>query len=204
MTTGEIAWMIAQEENLDLDLHVIPVSGWRRDLYQDQTDITWVNPSPNMRSLTEAILYPGIGLLEFMNLSVGRGTDTPFEVMGAPYLDAKALKTHLKTYQLPGITFEVIDFTPTASKFKDSLCHGLRFKLTDRTSYQSIDTGLAIAIYLAKNHAEEAKFDLFQKLLVHPKTYALVKSGATLSEIHLSWKEALDEFKTRRKAFLLY
>ena len=79
MTAGEIAYMIRREQKLDLDLHVIPLSGWRRQLYQDETDLSWVNPSPNMRSLTEAILYPGIGLLEFMNLSVGRGTKTPFE-----------------------------------------------------------------------------------------------------------------------------
>lgn len=204
MTAGELACMIQSEQNLDLDLHVIPLSGWRRHLYQDQTDLPWVNPSPNMRSLTEAILYPGIGLLEFMNLSVGRGTETPFELIGAPYLDAEALKEHLQTYTLPGIRFETITFTPEISVFKDTECRGIRFTLTDRERYRSVDTGLAIAIYLAEHHAEEAKFENFHRLLKHPRTFDLVKAGASLAEIRASWSEALADFKKRRQSCLLY
>ncbi len=204
MTAGELALMIRNEKAMNLDLQVIPLSGWRRPLYQDQTDLEWVNPSPNMRSLTAAILYPGVGLLEFMNLSVGRGTDTPFEWIGAPYLDAGALKKHLDAYQLPGIHFKPVTFTPDASVFENTLCQGIRFILTNRETYRSIDTGLAIAIYLAEHHAEEAQFDRFQRLLVHPKTFELVKSGASLEEIHASWKSARDAFARRRENCLLY
>ncbi len=204
MTAGEIAYMIRREQKLDLDLHVIPLSGWRRQLYQDETDLKWVNPSPNMRNLTEAILYPGIGLLEFMNLSVGRGTKTPFEHIGAPYLDAKALKKHLQSYQLPGITFKTTTFTPTGSVFQGQRCQGIQFTLTDRSKYRSLDTGLAIASYLAKHHAKEVRFERFAKLLVHPETFKLVQSGAPLDKIHASWQKARESFATRRAACLLY
>ena len=204
MTVGELAILMKRELKLNLDFHVVPVEGWRRGLYQDDTDLEWINPSPNMRNLTEAILYPGIGLLEFMKLSVGRGTETPFEVIGAPYLDAKALIKHLETYKLPGITFEAIAYTPTASKFKGQVCHGLRFTVTDRTAYRSVNTGLAIATYIAKHHAEVADFPKFQKLLGHPKTYELVKAGASLKEIHQAWKQARDSFDKRRASCLLY
>lgn len=204
MTVGELAILMKRELKLDLDLHVVPVEGWRRELYQDNTDLTWINPSPNMRNLTEAVLYPGIGLLEFMKLSVGRGTETPFEVIGAPYLDSVALIKYLETYKLPGITFEAIDYTPTASKFKGELCHGLRFTITDRTAYRSVDTGLAIATYIAKHHAQVADFSKFKKLLVHPKTYELVKAGAPLTEIHKAWAAARHSFEERRASCLLY
>ena len=204
MTVGELALLIKRDLDLDLDLHVVPVSGWRRHFYQSDTDLAWIDPSPNMRSLTEAILYPGIGMLEFMNLSVGRGTETPFEVIGAPYLDAEALKKHMDEYKLPGIVFAIESYTPTASKFEGKECHGLRFTITDRNAYQSVDTGLAIAIYLAKHHADEAEFGKFQKLLVHPETFDLVKSGASLAEIQASWESARDGFAKRRAAALLY
>ena len=204
MTAGEIAYMIHREQQLDLDLHVIPLLGWRRYLYQDQTDIPWTHPSPNMRSLTAATLYPGIGLLEFMNLSVGRGTETPFEWVGAPYLNARALQKHLENYHLPGITFETVTFTPTGSIFAGTPCHGIRLTLTDRSAYRSIDTGLAIAIYLARYHAEEACFERFRKLLAHPQTFDLVKAGASLSRIKTTWRRDRLAFAARRKACLLY
>ncbi len=204
MTVGELAILIAKEKGWDLDLQVIPVSGWRRGLYQDQTDLEWINPSPNMRSLTEAILYPGIGLLEFMKLSVGRGTETPFELVGAPYIDAEKLTAHLNAFEFPGITFATHTFTPTASVFKGEVCQGVKFTLTDRQVYRSVDTGLAIAIYLAKHHAEVANFERFQKLLVHPETFRLVKEGASLEAIKASWKDAREAFAARRASSLLY
>ena len=204
MTVGELAILMKRELKLDLDLHVVPIDGWRRALYHDDTDLAWINPSPNMRNLNEAILYPGIGLLEFMELSVGRGTDTPFEVLGAPYLDSAALIEHLKTYNFPGITLESIDYTPTASKFKGEVCHGLRFTITDRMAYRSVDTGLAIATYIAKFHAKAADFSKFQKLLGHPKTFDLVKAGAPLTKIHAAWQEARQAFEERRASCLLY
>src|SRR5690606_1441645 len=124
MTVGELALMFREEKGLDLDLQIIPVKGWRRQFYQDDTDLAWTNPSPNIRSLDAAILYPGIGLLEFMNLSVGRGTETPFELVGAPYIDGEWLAQSLNDLDLPGIAIEATEFTPDASIFKSDLCKG--------------------------------------------------------------------------------
>ncbi len=205
MTVGELALMIRAEEKLDLALRVIPVQGWRRPLYQDQTDVPWVNPSPNMRSLTEAILYPGVGLLEFMNLSVGRGTATPFELVGAPYIDATKFKKALDQLKLPGVRFEEAVFTPDKSIFKGEECRGVRILLTDRQKCRSVDLGLAMATHLAKTHTnEETKFENFKKLLVHPKTFQLVKEGASIAAIRKTWENALREFMKRRSLFLLY
>src|SRR4030095_11876285 len=116
MTVGELAKLFNEELKLGLDLQVIECEGWQRGDFFDATGLTWVNPSPNMRSLTQALLYPGIGLLETTNLSVGRGTDTPFEVIGAPFVDGKQLAAELRAQSLPGVTFVPVRFTPRASK----------------------------------------------------------------------------------------
>ncbi|HUP81928.1 MAG TPA: exo-beta-N-acetylmuramidase NamZ domain-containing protein, partial [Pirellula sp.] len=122
MTIGELARMFKQELKLELDLQVIACEGWQRSDYWDKTGLTWVNPSPNMRSLTEALLYPGVGLIETTNVSVGRGTDTPFEVVGAPWIDGRKLAKQLNERQLPGVTFVPIEFTPTSTKFTNEAC----------------------------------------------------------------------------------
>ena len=124
MTAGELAKMINAEQQIDLELTVIPIENWRRDDFYDATGLMWINPSPNMRSLNEAVLYPGIGLLETTNVSVGRGTDTPFEVIGAPWIDARRLAAHLNKSGLPGVRFVPIRFQPGASKFAGETCQG--------------------------------------------------------------------------------
>lgn len=205
MTAGELAILFKKEQGLDkLDLHVIPVEGWRRKLLQSQTDLAWINPSPNIRNLNEALVYPGVGLLEFLKLSVGRGTDSPFEVIGAPYLDGKALKAYLDTLNLPGVGFEAITFTPTASVFKGERCNGLRIQLLDAAKHRCVDTGLAIATYLAKHHAKDSDFERFKTLLLHPKTYQMVQKGESLEAIRKTWQPELDAFMKRRQRCLLY
>ena len=205
MTAGELAILFKKEQGLDkLDLHVIPVEGWRRKLLQSQTDLAWINPSPNIRNLTEALLYPGVGLLEFLKLSVGRGTASPFEVIGAPYLDGKALKTHLDTLKLPGVSFEAITFTPTASIFKGYRCGGLRIQLRDAAKHRCVDTGLAIAMYLATYHANDSDFERFKTLLLHSKTYQMMKNGGSLEAIREAWQPELEAFMERRQRCLLY
>ncbi|MDH5619044.1 MAG: DUF1343 domain-containing protein, partial [Gammaproteobacteria bacterium] len=145
MTTGELAMMFRAELGLDLDLEIVPVEGWHRHEYFDDTGLPWVNPSPNMRSLRAAILYPGIGLLETTNISVGRGTATPFELIGAPWLDAEALAIALHELALPGIAFTPVRFTPDASTFADEACQGVRFTIIDREALEPVRTGLGIA-----------------------------------------------------------
>src|SRR4029078_3049576 len=119
MTVGELALLFNDEKKLNADLQVIPLQGWPRQQFLADTGLPWTNPSPNMRSLTEATLYPGVGLLEMTNLSVGRGTDTPFEVVGAPYIDDLQLAAALNESSLQGVRFVPIRFTPNASVFKD-------------------------------------------------------------------------------------
>src|SRR5690606_31486281 len=130
MTVGELARMFNEEKAINADLHVIPLKGWDREMLFDQTMLPWTNPSPNMRSLTQAILYPGVGLLETTALSVGRGTDTPFEVIGAPYIDDLKLAAELNNADLEGVRFIPIRFTPDASVFKDKECRGVNIILT--------------------------------------------------------------------------
>ena len=141
MTIGELARMYKAEKKLDLDLVVVPVEGWRRSEYLFDTGLTWINPSPNMRSLEAAVLYPGIGLLETTNVSVGRGTDTPFEVMGAPWINERELAAAINAAAPPGVRVVPIRFTPTASKFKGEECGGVNFIITDWNEFRSLDLG---------------------------------------------------------------
>src|SRR5207253_2287461 len=141
---GEEAKMFNAERKSNADLTVIELQNWRRDLCFDQTGLPWTNPSPNMRNLVEAVLYPGIGLLESA-LSVGRGTDTPFEVVGAPYIEDVRLADDLNRAALPGVRFVPIQFTPTYSIHKGELCRGVYILLTDREACHVVDVGLLIA-----------------------------------------------------------
>ncbi|MEM7603086.1 MAG: DUF1343 domain-containing protein, partial [Verrucomicrobiota bacterium] len=203
MTVGELALLFRAEQALDLDLTIVPVTHWARSHRWDETTLPWVNPSPNMRSLTAAMLYPGIGLLEFMELSVGRGTETPFEWIGAPYVEREELLAYLQSLPLPGVSLEPASFTPEASKFVDTLCHGVRFEITNRDTFRPLDLGIAIAHYLCRHHSEEVHPQKLETLLVHPTATAL-QSGAPLPSIRPDWKGSLQQFRDRRMRFLLY
>ena len=145
MTVGELARMFAAERKLDVKLTVIPIDGWRRTDYWHDTGLAWINPSPNMRSETAAVLYPGIGLLETTNVSVGRGTDSPFEVMGAPWIDERELAERVNRANPPGVRVVPIRFTPTSSKFAGESCGGLNFVITDWDAFRSFELGLIVA-----------------------------------------------------------
>ena len=203
MTAGELARMFRVEKKLDLDLTIVPVAHWKRAQRFDETGLRWVNPSPNLRSLDAALLYPGIGLLEFMNLSVGRGTETPFQQIGAPYLDASAITAYLAKQQFPGIRFEPIHFTPSANVFSGVKCHGVRFLIADRDKLRPIDTALAIAQYLMRQHPEECQPAKFNNLLVHP-SFPMIQTQASIPTIRADWADSLSAFRKRRERYLLY
>lgn len=203
MTVGELALLLRAEKKLNLDLTVIPVAHWRRSQRFDATGLPWINPSPNMRSLNAALLYPGIGLLEFMHLSVGRGTASPFEQSGAPYLDASAFAAHLAQQKLPGIRFEPVQFTPSASVFTGQVCHGVRFVITNRDRLRPIDTALAITQYLMNHHADVCLPEKFNTLLAHP-SFHLIQAQAPLPAIRTDWTDSFTAFQKRRKLYLLY
>jgi uncharacterized protein YbbC (DUF1343 family)/CubicO group peptidase (beta-lactamase class C family) len=203
MTIGELARMYNAEHNCNADLTVVALENWRRDLWLDQTGLPWTTPSPAMRNLTEAILYPGIGLLESV-LSVGRGTDTPFEVVGAPYIDELKLAEELNQAGLPGIRFVPVQFTPTYSVHKDKLCRGVYMLLTDRDACNVVDVGLQIAKTVYRLYPADFNPDKMEHLLLHPPTLEAVKADKSLQEIRATWQSDLDAFQKRRAKYLLY
>jgi len=204
MTVGELARMFNAERQLNAKLSVVPLDGWTRELWMDECGFPWVNTSPNMRSLTQAALYPGVGLLETTHLSVGRGTATPFELFGAPYIDGKKVAAELNAMGLLGVRFDPLEFTPDASKFKGEKCGGVRITLADRVSCDVINIGIAGALVLQRNYPEQFGLDRFNGLLKHPATIAAIKTDLPLAEIRKLWQPALQAFELRRQQFLLY
>jgi uncharacterized protein YbbC (DUF1343 family) len=203
MTVGELAKMYNAEQKLNAKLTVIELEGWTRDLWFDQTGLPWTNPSPNMRSLTQATLYPGIGLLESA-LSVGRGTDTPFEVIGAPYIEDTRLADELNRAGLPGVRFVPVQFTPTYSVHKGKLCRGVNILLIDRDACPVVDVGLLIAKTLHRWYPKDFEVDKIKHLLLHAPTLAAIKADQPLAEIRAGWRIANVEFADRRERYLIY
>jgi uncharacterized protein YbbC (DUF1343 family)/CubicO group peptidase (beta-lactamase class C family) len=203
MTIGELAQMFNAERQSKARLTVIPVENWKREQYLDETGLPWSHPSPNMRNLTEAILYPGVGLLESA-ISVGRGTDTPFEVAGAPYIDDVKFAEELNAQNLPGVRFVPVRFTPTTSVYKGQNCGGVFLMLTDRRSCKVVDVGITMALTLQKLYPGDFKLDKISHLLLHPATLEAIKSGKSLAEIRAGWQADLQAFQSRRAKFLLY
>ncbi len=204
LTIGELGQMMNAERKIGAKLTVIKMDGWRRPMWFDETGQTWVNPSPNMRSLTQATLYPGIGLLETTNLSVGRGTDTPFEVIGAPWLDGQKLSKYLNERGLPGVRFVPIRYKPEASVFKDEELGGVNFIITNRGNFNSVRTGIEIAAAIRKLYPTEWQVDRYLRLLVNQDILDRLKRGETPEAIERSWSADLAEFQKRRALYLLY
>ncbi len=204
LTIGEYAQMVNTERKTGADLRVIKMENWSRSMWFDQTNQTWTNPSPNMRSLTQATLYPGIGLLEYTNLSVGRGTDTPFEVIGAPWLDGQKLAAYLNERNLSGVRFVPIRYTPKASVFKGEELGGINVIITDRESFKPVRTGIEIAVALRKLYPTDWKIENYLKLLANQEIFERVKRADAPEEIERAWQTDLDEFKKRRAQFLIY
>jgi len=204
MTAGELARMFNAELKLNLDLKIIKIEGWDRNKFFDATGLPWINPSPNMRCLTQALLYPGIGLLETTNLSVGRGTDTPFEIIGAPYIDGITLAQKLNAAGLSGISFVPIRFTPESSKFKNEQCGGVNFIITNRAIFHPLKTGLELARTLRIRYPEAWETKSLNRLLSHKITYEAIRAGNAVDTIQADYKKELEDFLVRRKRYLLY
>ena len=204
MTVGELAKMYRAERDVKVDLEVIEVEGWRRGDYWDATGLTWVNPSPNMRSLTEAVLYPGMGIWETTNISVGRGTDTPFEVLGAPWIDGRQLAAELNAAGLQGVRFIPIEFTPDDSKFKNQKCGGINVTITDREKIDSVAIGVEIACTLRRLYPLDWSAKRADRLLINEEVYEAILDGANRAEIEKLYRPKLEEFLDRREEFLLY
>jgi uncharacterized protein YbbC (DUF1343 family)/CubicO group peptidase (beta-lactamase class C family) len=204
LTVGELAQLFNQQRKIGADLRVIKMDGWRRAMWFDETNLMWINPSPNMRSLTEATLYPGVGLLETTNLSVGRGTDTPFEIVGAPWIQGDKLADYLNQRGIPGVRFVPVRFTPKSSVFKDEQCGGVNIIITDRVAFRSLVTGVEMALALRHLYANDWKVDNYLRLLVNAETLERIKRGESARDIVASWNVSLQEFRRARAEILLY
>jgi uncharacterized protein YbbC (DUF1343 family)/CubicO group peptidase (beta-lactamase class C family) len=204
LTVGELARLYNAERNIGADLEVIRVEGWRRAELFDRTGLPWINPSPNMRSLTAALLYPGIGLLETTNLSVGRGTDRPFEVLGAPWLDGQRLADELRAAKLPGVRFVPTRLTPASSTHAGKLCGGVQIYLDDWERFEPLRTGITIACALRKLHGPDWQRQRYGVLLGHQQTLEALERGDGPDRIMELWRADLESFRKRRQAVLLY
>ncbi len=204
LTMGELARLFNRERKIDAALEVIPIEGWHRADLLDRTDLVWVNPSPNMRTLAAALLYPGVGLLETSNISVGRGTDRPFEIFGAPWIDARRLAAALDSAHLPGVRFVPVRFTPKSSTHAGKECGGVHIFLDDWRQFQAVPVGITIAYHLRKLYPQEWQIKGYGKLLAHPPTLEALQRGDTPEQIMKSWQTDLDRFQKARKEYLLY
>ncbi len=204
MTVGELALMYKEEKGLTLDLEVIKCEGWKRSDYFDATGLPWVNPSPNMRNLSEALLYPGIGLVEYTNVSVGRGTDRPFELFGAPWIDAVKFAAALNAARLEGVRFVPVKFTPTAAKFPKQECQGIDIIVTDRLKLKPVRMGLTIIQILRRDYPDDWKPAGLEKLLLNQQAQDALLAGKTPLEVEAANDEAMNAFLRRRQTFLLY
>ena len=204
MTPGEMALLVNAEKKLGADVRVVRMRGWTRPLWYDETGLEWINPSPNMRSLAAAVLYPGIGLLETTNLSVGRGTETPFEVIGAPWLDGRRLSEVLAAHAIPGARFSPVHFTPASSVFAGQRCGGIRFDVVDREALRSVSLGIEIAAALRDLYPVDWERKGFVKLLANGAAFERLERGDTAPAIVASWQKDVEEFEKRRAKHLLY
>lgn len=204
LTVGELARLFNAERKIDANLEVVQMQGWKRSMLLDRTGLSWVNPSPNMRSLSAALLYPGIGILETTNLSVGRGTERPFEWIGAPWLDGTRLAAALAEQKLSGVRFVPAQLTPTGSVHKGKSCGGVHIFIDDWGRFEPVRTGLAIASTLRKLYPEDWKIDRLDVLLVHQETWKGIAASADWRDLEQNWQPESARFDRMRKKYLIY
>jgi uncharacterized protein YbbC (DUF1343 family) len=204
MTMGELAELMNADEHLGVRLEVVRMTGYDRRTYFDETGLAWWPPSPNLRTVGQAVLYTGVALLEATNVSVGRGTDLPFEVVGAPWIDGRALAAELGKAGLAGVSFESTSFTPTENRYQGVLCHGVRLRLENRAVFDPIRTGLAMALALCKLHGKEWDSTRLRRMLGDPMVAQAVVEGRALSEIEALFRDDLEAFRAKRAKYLLY
>jgi uncharacterized protein YbbC (DUF1343 family) len=204
MTLGELAEMMNADEHLGLRLEVVRMRNYRRSAYFDETGLGWSPPSPNLRSVEQAILYPAVALVEASNVSVGRGTEMPFEVVGAPWIDGKALAQELSNLGLGGVSFSAVSFTPTASPHARNACQGVRVRLVDRTAFEPVRTGIAIALSLRKLYPKQWAAERIHGMIGDPAVTAAILDGKRLPAVEALYKADLDAFAAKRAKYLLY
>jgi uncharacterized protein YbbC (DUF1343 family)/CubicO group peptidase (beta-lactamase class C family) len=204
MTFGELATLFNAENKIGADLTVVTMTGWRRADWFDETGLAWVSPSPNMRNMNEATLYPGIGAIEGTNISVGRGTDTPFEQMGAPWIDGAQLARELRERRLPGVTFYPVSFTPSSSKYAGEACQGVFMIVTDRAALRPVRLGLEVAAALARLYPRDFKIEAAERLFGSRTALSRVQAGEDAAVVAASWAGDEARWRLLRAKYLLY
>ena len=170
----------------------------------DSTGLGWINPSPNLRDLAQATLYPGVAMVEGTNVSVGRGTDTPFEVLGAPWVKAHDLAAYLNARDISGIRFVPAKFTPSANPFANQVCEGVNIIVTARNSFDAPELGIELASALHKLYPQDFHIERMNELLVNQNAYDAIVRGEDPRRIAQDWQDALDEFEKVREKYLIY
>lgn len=204
MTVGELARMFNHERAIGAELTVVPMQDWMRGDWYDSTGERWINPSPNLRNLTEATLYPGIGMIESSNISVGRGTDTPFELVGAPWIDGVTLAQYLNGREIDGVRFVPVDFMPRSAKYAQEQCSGVNIVLTNRDAVDAPELGLEIAAALYRlypGHYDAKKVDV---LMRNKASLDALLAGEDPRRIVQDWQNEIDRFVAIRQRYLLY
>jgi len=204
MTIGELAKMFNAERAINAKLSVVPMQGWIRGDWFDSTGELWVNPSPNMRNLTAAALYPGIGMIEASNISVGRGTDTPFELVGAPWVNSIDLAKYMNARDIAGVRFIPIEFTPDDSSYALQKCSGVQIVVTDRNGLDAPELGIEVASALQSLYSGDYKVGGVDTLMVSKASVDALSAGQDPRRVAEQWRDGLERFEALRAKYLIY
>jgi uncharacterized protein YbbC (DUF1343 family) len=205
-TLGELAGFVKDGLSKDLDLTVVKMRNYRRNLWYDGTGLQWIAPSPNIPSLATAMVYPGMCLFEGTNVSEGRGTTQPFEMIGAPWIDGHRLAEDLAALNLPGALFRPVSFTPTFSKYQGEACEGIQVHVSDRQRFEAVRVALHILAAIKRNHPEQFQWreGSIDRLSGSDDVRGAIDRGTPVDEILASWRSGLSEFDAMRKRYMLY
>ena len=211
MTIGEGARLFNETFAIDADLHVVPLQGWKRDLFWEDTGLPWVYPSPNMPTVDTAVIYPGMCFFEGTNLSEGRGTVKPFEQVGAPFVDAYRLADYLNQLELPGVLFRPVYFQPSFGKHADQVCQGVQLHILDRSSFQAVRTGFEVIDAARRLFPDDFAWRIpgkgiynFDRLAGTDAIRLALDRGTPVVDLVADWQPDLDRFDDLRRSFLLY
>jgi uncharacterized protein YbbC (DUF1343 family) len=204
MTPGELALLFKADEKMQLNLNIIKMEGWKREMWFDETELPWLNPSPNIRNMNQASLYPGLGLFERLNVANKRGLPSPFEMIGAPWINAYDFVNSLNKYNLPGVNFTPIKFFPEEHKYSNELCEGIYITITDREKLEPVKLGFIIIITLYKMYPQEFDIDKLWHITRSKALIDLIKNDSSITELIDSWQNNLDMFIKKRSKYLFY
>jgi uncharacterized protein YbbC (DUF1343 family) len=204
LTIGELASLFNGENAIGADLTVVPMRNWSRRLWYDETGLAWTDPSPNMRNMHQAVLYPGIGAMEWSNISVGRGTDRPFEQIGAPWVDGISLAAALNARHLPGVRFYPVRFTPSSSVYAGESCGGVFIIVTDRAALRPVRLGVELAAALMRLYGSRYETRETWKLFGSREQLEALRAGADPADISGRWRGDEARWRRLRARYLLY